>query len=111
MKRKSLILIAILTCFALTDLRGASAHRRLPSGTQTKTTDDALHFSIPDVEVYDQNGRQLKFNTDLNDHTPMILIGNDSANYWTRAYGLSPATKLAAMIKAAGEREAAKSQH
>lgn len=24
-----------------------------------------------------------------NDHTPMILIGNDKANYWTRAYGAS----------------------
>jgi len=48
---------------------------------------------------------------DKNDHTPMILIGNDSANYWTRAYGLSPATQLSAIIKAAAEREAAKTQH
>ena len=202
MKRKSLILIAVLTCCALTDLREASAQIRSASGTQTKTSDSALHFSIPDVQVYDQNGKQLKFNTDLikgktvainfifttctticppltatfrrvqveagpsvnlisvsvdpttdtperlkayadkfkagpgwsfvtgnkadidkllaafgaavadkNDHTPMILIGNEAANYWTRAYGLSPATQLAAIIKAAAEREAAKTQH
>jgi cytochrome oxidase Cu insertion factor (SCO1/SenC/PrrC family) len=29
-----------------------------------------------------------------NDHTPMILIGNDEAKYWTRAYGLSSPTTL-----------------
>jgi cytochrome oxidase Cu insertion factor (SCO1/SenC/PrrC family) len=202
MKRKSLILVAIVTCCALSDLRGTSAQKRSAPGTQTKTSDNELHFSIPDVEVYDQNGKQLKFNTDLikgktvainfifttctticppltstfrrvqveagpnvnlisvsvdpttdnperlrayadkfkagpgwtfvtgkkadidkllvafgtavadkNDHTPMILIGSDPANYWTRAYGLSPATQLAAMIKAAAERKAAQTQH
>ena len=26
---------------------------------------------------------------DKNDHTPMILVGNDSARYWTRTYGLA----------------------
>jgi len=37
---------------------------------------------------------------DKNAHTPMILIGNDAAGYWTRAYGLSsPAT----IVKAIGE--------
>ncbi len=33
-----------------------------------------------------------------NDHTPMILIGNDGAGYWTRANGLAPATKLVKII-------------
>lgn len=35
-----------------------------------------------------------------NDHTPMILIGNDVAGYWTRAYGLSSPT---ALVKAIAE--------
>jgi protein SCO1/2 len=37
-----------------------------------------------------------------NDHTPMILIGNEHAHYWTRVYGLSsPATVVQALRKAA----------
>jgi len=47
---------------------------------------------------------------DKNDHTPAVLIGNDNANYWTRAYGLSPATQLAALIKAAADRNGAMPQ-
>jgi cytochrome oxidase Cu insertion factor (SCO1/SenC/PrrC family) len=35
---------------------------------------------------------------DKNDHTPMILIGNDRAGYWTRAYGLSSPTLLVKTI-------------
>lgn len=35
---------------------------------------------------------------DKNDHTPMILIGNDAANYWTRTYGLAPASTLVKII-------------
>ena len=35
---------------------------------------------------------------DKNDHTPMILIGNDRAGYWTRAYGLSSPTALVKTI-------------
>ena len=35
---------------------------------------------------------------DKNDHTPMILIGNDAAGYWTRAYGLSSPTALVKTI-------------
>ena len=35
---------------------------------------------------------------DKNDHSPMILIGNDAAGYWTRAYGLSSPTLLAQTI-------------
>ncbi|HEX7296360.1 MAG TPA: SCO family protein [Pyrinomonadaceae bacterium] len=159
--------------------------------------DEALHVNVPDVDVYDQNGKRLKFYTDLvkgktvainvifttctnicppltatfrkvqmeadpnvnlisisvdpttdtperlkayadkfkagpgwtfvtgdkqaidkllaglgaavadkNDHTPMVLIGNESANYWTRAYGLSPPTRLAGAIKTATEQKA-----
>lgn len=36
--------------------------------------------------------------TDKNDHTPMILIGNDSTGYWTRAYGLSSPSALVKSI-------------
>jgi protein SCO1/2 len=36
-----------------------------------------------------------------NDHTPMILIGNDVAGYWTRAYGLSSPTALVKAIQEA----------
>jgi cytochrome oxidase Cu insertion factor (SCO1/SenC/PrrC family) len=36
--------------------------------------------------------------TDKNDHTPMIMIGNDAFDYWTRAYGLSSPTKLVDLI-------------
>ncbi len=36
--------------------------------------------------------------TNKNDHTPMILIGNDEAGYWTRAYGLSSPASLVKLI-------------
>lgn len=39
--------------------------------------------------------------SDKNDHTPMILIGNDLAGYWTRAYGLSSPAALVKAIKEA----------
>lgn len=35
------------------------------------------------------------------DHSPMVLIGNEPAGYWTRAYGLSPPGRLVEMIEAA----------
>ena len=38
-----------------------------------------------------------------NDHTPMILIGNEMADYWTRAYGLSAPTALIQVITAAAD--------
>ena len=38
---------------------------------------------------------------DKTDHTPMILIGNEVADYWTRAYGLSSPTTLIQAIMAA----------
>jgi protein SCO1 len=36
-----------------------------------------------------------------NDHTPMILVGNEATGYWTRAYGLSsPATLVKVITQA-----------
>jgi cytochrome oxidase Cu insertion factor (SCO1/SenC/PrrC family) len=35
---------------------------------------------------------------DRNDHTPMILIGNDRTDYWTRSYGLSSPEALVRVI-------------
>jgi cytochrome oxidase Cu insertion factor (SCO1/SenC/PrrC family) len=44
--------------------------------------------------------------SDKNDHTPMILVGNDAAGYWTRAYGLSsPASLVKILADAAGRRK------
>lgn len=40
-----------------------------------------------------------------NDHTPMILIGNDEAGYWTRAYGLASPTALVKAIAEAASRK------
>jgi cytochrome oxidase Cu insertion factor (SCO1/SenC/PrrC family) len=42
---------------------------------------------------------------DKNDHTPMILIGNDAAGYWTRAYGLASPTTLVKTIEDAAGRK------
>jgi cytochrome oxidase Cu insertion factor (SCO1/SenC/PrrC family) len=39
-----------------------------------------------------------------NDHTPMILIGNDSSDYWTRAYGLTSPTKIVDILADAMKR-------
>ena len=36
--------------------------------------------------------------TDKNDHTPMVLIGNDKTGYWTRTYGLISPVKMAKLI-------------
>jgi protein SCO1 len=39
-----------------------------------------------------------------NDHSPMILIGNEAAGYWTRTYGLAqPATLVKLITEAAGK--------
>lgn len=40
-----------------------------------------------------------------NDHTPMIMIGNDTADYWTRAYGLSSPSQLVELIAGAAARK------
>jgi protein SCO1/2 len=37
------------------------------------------------------------YTADMNDHPPLVLIGNRRGQ-WTRAYGLAPPTKLAAVI-------------
>lgn len=42
--------------------------------------------------------------SDKNDHTPMIMIGNDLVDYWTRAYGLSSPTKLTDLLAEAASR-------
>jgi len=39
-----------------------------------------------------------------NDHTPMVLIGNDKAGYWTRAYGLSSPDALVKLLTEASSR-------
>jgi len=39
-----------------------------------------------------------------NDHTPMMLIGNDASDYWTRAYGLTAPGKIVELIDAAAKR-------
>jgi cytochrome oxidase Cu insertion factor (SCO1/SenC/PrrC family) len=43
---------------------------------------------------------------DKNDHTPMILIGNESAGYWTRTYGLAPAGTIVKAIAEAADKTA-----
>lgn len=35
---------------------------------------------------------------DKNDHTPMILVGNDVSGFWTRTYGLSSPTTLVKVL-------------
>jgi cytochrome oxidase Cu insertion factor (SCO1/SenC/PrrC family) len=46
---------------------------------------------------------------DRNDHTPMILIGNDSAGFWTRTYGLAAASQIAGIITEAADKPAVSS--
>jgi protein SCO1 len=43
---------------------------------------------------------------DKNDHTPMILIGNDKASYWTRAYGLAKAKVITQIVNEAALKSA-----
>jgi protein SCO1 len=43
--------------------------------------------------------------TNKNDHTPMILVGNERADYWTRVYGLSSPTTLIQVITDAESRD------
>ena len=37
------------------------------------------------------------------DHTPSVIVGNDAAGQWTRAYGLAPPSKLIKIIGDAAE--------
>jgi cytochrome oxidase Cu insertion factor (SCO1/SenC/PrrC family) len=41
--------------------------------------------------------------TDKNDHTPIVLVGNDATGYWTRTYGLSPPAALVKVITEAAD--------
>jgi hypothetical protein len=44
--------------------------------------------------------------SDKNDHTPLLLIGNDAAGFWTRTYGLARPSKIINLInEAANKRE------
>ena len=38
-----------------------------------------------------------------NDHTPMVLVGNERAGYWTRTYGLSSPSALIKVITEAAD--------
>ena len=38
------------------------------------------------------------YTPNLNDHTPLVLVGNDPAGGWTRAYGLAAPAKLVELI-------------
>jgi len=44
---------------------------------------------------------------DKNDHTPMVLVGNDAAGYWTRTYGLAPTATLVKVITEAASKSSA----
>jgi cytochrome oxidase Cu insertion factor (SCO1/SenC/PrrC family) len=38
------------------------------------------------------------FAANINDHSPLVLLGNDARGEWTRAYGISPPATLAKLI-------------
>ena len=58
--------------------------------------------SKPDIDAL--LGALGAYVSDKNDHTPMMLIGNEKANVWTRAFGLAPAGKLASLINEARQK-------
>jgi protein SCO1/2 len=61
-------------------------------------------FVTGDKRVIDSLLRSLgAYVSDKNDHTPMILIGNQAAGYWTRTYGLAPASSIVRLLKDAAE--------
>lgn len=39
-------------------------------------------------------------------HSPMVLVGNEAAGYWTRTYGLAPASTLVKLITEASAKSA-----
>ena len=43
--------------------------------------------------------------TNKNDHTPMVLIGNEVADFWTRTYGLSSPKTIVDLIESASARK------
>ncbi|MCA1576213.1 MAG: SCO family protein [Acidobacteria bacterium] len=40
-----------------------------------------------------------------NNHTPMILVGNEASDYWTRAYGLTSPVKIVDVLADAAKRK------
>lgn len=42
--------------------------------------------------------------SDKNNHSPILLVGNEPAGYWTRSYGLAPASTIARLIAGAADR-------
>lgn len=38
------------------------------------------------------------YTPDINDHSPLVLVGNDARHQWTRAYGLAAPAKVAELI-------------
>lgn len=40
----------------------------------------------------------------IEDHSPMVLVGDDAKSIWTRAYGLAPAAKLMNIIETLSDR-------
>lgn len=53
------------------------------------------------------------YTADINDHSPLVLVGNDAKGEWTRAYGLAAPAKVAELIDgvAAAPAEAAHAHH
>lgn len=47
---------------------------------------------------------------DKNDHTPLILVGNDAASVWTRTYGLAPAAQIVQLVNDTASKSAAASE-
>jgi protein SCO1 len=41
---------------------------------------------------------------DKTDHSPMMLVGNDKAGYWTRTYGLAPASDIVKIVNEAASK-------
>ncbi|MCI0490684.1 MAG: SCO family protein [Blastocatellia bacterium] len=41
------------------------------------------------------------FTAQIEDHSPLVLIGNDSKGVWTRTYGLAPPAKLLEIVEGA----------
>ena len=48
--------------------------------------------------------------SDKTDHTPSVLVGNERAGHWTRAYGLAPASSLVKVIDEAAAKGGAAAQ-
>lgn len=42
---------------------------------------------------------------DKNDHTPIVLVGNETTGYWTRTYGLAPPSTLVKIISEAANKK------